>query len=96
MTSRLGWRIGSKAISLNFLRRSSLHGFNQRSSGCVSRSQHGGQEEASLWGRGWGRSCLPDTLCKKWLNERRSLALKMLQEGASLEFVTKVTGFSIA
>jgi hypothetical protein len=27
--------------------------------------------------------------------ERRLLALKMLQEGASLEFVTKVTGFSI-
>jgi hypothetical protein len=26
--------------------------------------------------------------------ERRSLALKMLQEGATLDFVTKVTGFS--
>jgi hypothetical protein len=28
--------------------------------------------------------------------ERRSLALKMLQEGATVEFVTKVTGFSVA
>jgi hypothetical protein len=26
--------------------------------------------------------------------EQRSLALKMLQEGATLDFVTKVTGFS--
>jgi hypothetical protein len=26
--------------------------------------------------------------------EHRSLALKMLQEGATLEFVTKVTGFT--
>jgi hypothetical protein len=26
--------------------------------------------------------------------ESRSLALKMLQEGATLDFVTKVTGFS--
>jgi Uma2 family endonuclease len=28
--------------------------------------------------------------------ERRSMALKMLQEGATLEFVTKVTGFTIS
>jgi hypothetical protein len=28
--------------------------------------------------------------------ERRSLALKMLQEGATVEFVKKVTGFSVA
>jgi hypothetical protein len=27
--------------------------------------------------------------------ERRSMALKMLQEGATLEFVTKVSGFTI-
>jgi predicted transposase YdaD len=28
--------------------------------------------------------------------ERRSMALKMLQEGATLEFVVKVSGFTIA